>query len=299
MLQGLLFIFLSVATVSIILNVIWLEESVRVEPYLAKYKITLEELQIKQKQRNSTLNDKIIRLLYTDPHIVLLGLDCFCTIFFALEVCAHFAMCPNKRSYFNDWFRTLKSLLAACMVFTIIFEFRKDWLTNDTVAVVWFLIKSMNTLRVMLLTKITKISSTVNVLNLAFLKCRKELSILLFAILLSMIVYGGLIFAFEMDTDMFPNTVTSMWWALITMTTIGYGDFHPTKSLGYVVGLLCAIDGLIMLALPIVVIASYFSRFKDRNDDIQRHLQTIVEEEVIVENHCKATGKTIDRYKQR
>ena len=161
------------------------------------------------------------------------------------------------------------------MVYTLVFEFRKDWLSSTGIAIAWFLVKSMNTLRVTLILKIYKINSTLNVLFLAFTHSIKELGLLLFVLFLLVIMFGGLIFAFEINSDMFSDTTKSMWWALITMTTIGYGDLHPTGLLGYVVGMACAVVGIMMLALPIAVIASNFARFKDRNDDIQKHLSRI------------------------
>ena len=47
---------------------------------------------------------------------------------------------------------------------------------------------------------------------------------------LMVIMYGGLIFVFEMDSDMFPNTATSMWWALITMTATSILLIYSLKT---------------------------------------------------------------------
>lgn len=49
------------------------------------------------------------------------------------------------------------------------------------------------------------------------------------------------------------------------MTTVGYGDFYPTTELGYLVGSMCALFGIILTSLPIAVIGSNFSVYWEHN----------------------------------
>ena len=66
--------------------------------------------------------------------------------------------------------------------------------------------------------------------------------------------------------DRFGTIPDAMYWAVVTVTTVGYGDVVPTTGLGRMVSALTAVAGLVMLALPVGIIASAFAREIHRRD---------------------------------
>lgn len=64
----------------------------------------------------------------------------------------------------------------------------------------------------------------------------------------------------DVQPDKFGTIPDAMWWAIVTLTTVGYGDAFPVSPLGKVVASLTAVMGLVMLALPVGIIATAFSQ---------------------------------------
>ncbi|CAG2201640.1 unnamed protein product [Mytilus edulis] len=67
--------------------------------------------------------------------------------------------------------------------------------------------------------------------------------------------------------DTFPNMLDGLWWSVVTMTTVGYGDMYPKGPLGRVVGAACAMIGILVIAMPIAVIAGNFDDLHKTNND--------------------------------
>ncbi len=71
----------------------------------------------------------------------------------------------------------------------------------------------------------------------------------------------------EKQPDKFPNILAAFWWAVATLTTVGYGDVYPITGLGKMISGIIAILGIGLVALPTGLIsAGFMSKVETRKD---------------------------------
>ena len=120
-------------------------------------------------------------------------------------------------------------------------------------------------IRILRLFKLTRHSPGLKILIHTFKASSKELTLLVFFLILGMVVFASLVYYAERlhanPKNDFKSIPEGLWWAVVTMTTVGYGDMVPKTWTGLIVGSLCALSGVLVIALPVPVIVSNFSMF--------------------------------------
>ncbi|MDN5212696.1 ion transporter [Fulvivirgaceae bacterium BMA12] len=115
--------------------------------------------------------------------------------------------------------------------------------------------------RIFRLLKIARYTSALYLIRKILVNKKEELFVtLLFSVSL-LIVFSTLMFYAERQAqpEVFTSIPKSMWWAVITLTSVGYGDIYPITTLGRILGGLIAISGIGLFALPTGILASGFS----------------------------------------
>ena len=87
--------------------------------------------------------------------------------------------------------------------------------------------------------------------------------LLVFFLVLGIVIFASLVYYAERiqvnPGNDFESIPLGLWWALVTMTTVGFGDMVPKTYLGMFVGAMCAMAGVLVVALPVPVIVSNFA----------------------------------------
>ncbi|KAJ8248326.1 hypothetical protein GJAV_G00240820 [Gymnothorax javanicus] len=101
-------------------------------------------------------------------------------------------------------------------------------------------------------------------LGLTLKRCYREMVMLLVFICVAMAIFGALAqllehgLDLEMGNEDYASIPAACWWVIISMTTVGYGDMYPITMPGRVLGGLCVVSGIVLLALPITFIYHSF-----------------------------------------
>jgi voltage-gated potassium channel len=132
-------------------------------------------------------------------------------------------------------------------------------------------------LRVLRLFRIFKLSRHFSAMTVLLAVIKKELATLvsaIFIMLVLVVLASAGMFMVERDAqpETFGTIPRAMWWATITLTTVGYGDVIPITAGGKVFGLFITILGVGMAALPAGIIASGFTREVSRRRETYRSL---------------------------
>tara|TARA_B100002019_G_C21222352_1_gene575440 strand:- start:167 stop:1066 length:900 start_codon:yes stop_codon:yes gene_type:complete len=145
-------------------------------------------------------------------------------------------------------------------------------------------LRILRALRMLRLLKFSRYFKVMNLL-LGVLKEEKQSFLAaMFLLTIAMLIASTGIYLFEKDAqpDKFSSIPEAMWWAIATLTTIGYGDVTPVTGMGKFFGAIIAIIGIGVVALPSGILASGFTdQLKRRQAQYENELSKALQDGVI------------------
>ncbi|RKZ21903.1 ion transporter [bacterium] len=123
-------------------------------------------------------------------------------------------------------------------------------------------IRILRLFRIFRLFKIERYFEALKILGNVLKNTKEELSVTFFVLLILLVIVSTLMFFAEHEAqpEAFSNVFEAMWWGIVTLTTVGYGDVYPVTPLGKILAGIIAILGIGMFALPAGILASGFSQ---------------------------------------
>ncbi|XP_041356670.1 potassium voltage-gated channel protein Shaw-like [Gigantopelta aegis] len=199
-------------------------------------------------------------------HEALNVLDVICTVFFTLELIFRFAFSPNKLRFVRSAMNIIDLLALVPLYVQVIFQhssLQACYLNERLVIEIMFILRIIRMFRIF---HLVKHYQALKVLVYALKASLQELMMLFIFLLIGMLVFATMIYYAERKdavtpSDTFNTIPVGFWWAIITMTTVGYGDVYPKTPIGYIVGTACSVSGVLLVALTIPVISNNFTLF--------------------------------------
>lgn len=200
------------------------------------------------------------------PNEGLYVLDIICTAYFTMELIIRFVFSPSKIQFVLSAMNFIDLLALVPLYMQLILNtdaFKYCYSNEGYIFEIMFILRIIRMFRIF---HLVKHYQALQILVYAIKASIQELFMLLIFLLLGMLVFATMIYYAERGDDLtnetqIPTIPIGFWWAIITMTTVGYGDIAPTTPLGYVVGTCCAVCGVLMVALTIPVISNNFTLF--------------------------------------
>ena len=202
------------------------------------------------------------------------AIETLCIIWFTTELLLRFASCPSKLEFSKNMMNII-DLLAILPYFITLGTVFVDAGKASSHAASLAILRVIRLVRVFRIFKLSRHSKGLQILGQTLKASMRELGLLIFFLFIGVILFSSAVYFAEVDyseESYFRSIPDAFWWAVVTMTTVGYGDMRPISVWGKVVGSLCAITGVLTIALPVPVIVSNFNYFYHRvtnNDDQQ------------------------------
>lgn len=220
---------------------------------------TLPELRKTRRDKNSALNK----------------IELFCVAWFTFELVIRFIAAPKKLDFIRS-FLNIIDFVAVLPYYIILGVGTSSFSSKKNSSSLLAFLRILRLIRVFRIFKLSRHYRGLKVLGQTLRASLRELLLLTFFLLMGVIVFSSAVYYVE--SAHFSSIPEAFWFSVVTMTTVGYGDKAPISAWGKVIGSMCAIAGVLTLALPVPVIVSNFSYFY--NQDKERREREEEEEKI-------------------
>ncbi|KAM4748188.1 voltage-gated potassium channel KCNC2 isoform 7-T8 [Rhinophrynus dorsalis] len=202
----------------------------------------------------------------TDP--ALTYVEGVCVVWFTFEFLVRVTFCPDKL----EFIRNLLNIIDFVAILPFYLEVGLSGLSSKAAKDVLGFLRVVRFVRILRIFKLTRHFVGLRVLGHTLRASTNEFLLLIIFLALGVLIFATMIYYAERigaspndpsanKHTQFKNIPIGFWWAVVTMTTLGYGDMYPQTWSGMLVGALCALAGVLTIAMPVPVIVNNFGMY--------------------------------------
>ena len=224
---------------------------------------------------------------------LLLIAELFFTLIFTIEYILRIYCSTDKKKYTLS-FMGIIDLLSIIPTYLIIFY-------APIVALID--IRVLRLIRIFRIFKLSPYLRSGHTMQIALRSSRPKIIVFILSVSLVVIILGTLMYIVEGQQNGFDNIPKSIYWAVVTLTTVGYGDVVPLTTLGKTVAVFIMLLGYAIIAVPTGIVSSEMSKNRNNKEQLENQEEILEkEEEIIAKDNeilkkLEALEKKIDQLK--
>jgi voltage-gated potassium channel len=187
-----------------------------------------------------------VNAIRADYGVLLLSLNALFTLLFTIEYGLRLWCAKNSLRYARSFFGVV-DLLAVLPFYIGLFIPGTRFLD---------VIKVLRMLRIFRVLKMAQYVGEADLLKNALISSRRKIGIFLVAVMTIVVIIGSLMYVIEGEANGFTSIPQSVYWAIVTLTTVGYGDISPHTPLGQTLAACIMIIGYSIIAVPSGIITA-------------------------------------------
>ncbi|XP_041444532.1 potassium voltage-gated channel subfamily C member 2 isoform X2 [Xenopus laevis] len=220
--------------------------------------------------KTETVNNgtELIPLIEIETDPALTYVEGVCVVWFTFEFLVRVIFCPDK----FEFIRNLLNIIDFVAILPFYLEVGLSGLSSKAAKDVLGFLRVVRFVRILRIFKLTRHFVGLRVLGHTLRASTNEFLLLIIFLALGVLIFATMIYYAERigaspsdpsgsKHTQFKNIPIGFWWAVVTMTTLGYGDMYPQTWSGMLVGALCALAGVLTIAMPVPVIVNNFGMY--------------------------------------
>ncbi len=196
-------------------------------------------------------------------HELLFTFEWVITIFFSIEYVARIISIKKPKKYIFSFYGIIDLISTIPLYISYFFAGSQVLLA----------VRALRLLRVFRILKLVQFLGEASQLKKALQASRAKIAVFIYTVLILSVIMGTIMYWVESDVSGFTSIPRSIYWAIVTLTTVGYGDIAPQTALGQLIATMVMILGYGIIAVPTGIVTSEFTK-QNMSEETKVHLNT-------------------------